>query len=320
VRRVLAFGASVGLALVTVVVASAAGPSPTSLETQRRAAVLDLYALDSRVAAAQRTLYALRQHEIALRQRQQLLQQQLGAARGTLVRSRSRLGVDLRNLYKRGNVNALAVVLGSQSLDDAVSQLDTLTSVTQQSERYIAVTQRAEQHVSLLHLTLAADQKRLADDVASAQRTLASLTAARTQRLALIAHLRSEEQAKAARIRALEARVQRAQVKSVQLTQARSAPPVAAASAVAGQQQLTVSSTGYSLAGQTATGLPVGWGVVSVDPSVIPLGTKLSVPGYGEGVAADVGSAVRGNDIDLWFPTGAQARAWGRRTVTITLH
>jgi 3D (Asp-Asp-Asp) domain-containing protein len=81
-----------------------------------------------------------------------------------------------------------------------------------------------------------------------------------------------------------------------------------------------VSSTGYSLPGHTATGLPVGWGVVAVDPSVIPLGTKLTIPGYGEGVAADVGPGVRGATIDLWFPTLAQARAWGRRTLTITLH
>jgi len=42
--------------------------------------------------------------------------------------------------------------------------------------------------------------------------------------------------------------------------------------------------------------------------------------GYGEGVAADTGGAVRGPTIDLWFPTLAQALAWGRRTVTITLH
>jgi len=81
-----------------------------------------------------------------------------------------------------------------------------------------------------------------------------------------------------------------------------------------------VSSTGYALPGRTATGIPVGWGVVAVDPSVIPLGTRMTIPGYGEGVAADTGSAVRGATIDLWFPTLAQARAWGRQAVTITLH
>jgi 3D (Asp-Asp-Asp) domain-containing protein len=45
-----------------------------------------------------------------------------------------------------------------------------------------------------------------------------------------------------------------------------------------------------------------------------------AIPGYGEGVAADTGSAVQGMTIDQWFPTLADALAWGRRTVTITLH
>jgi resuscitation-promoting factor RpfB len=58
--------------------------------------------------------------------------------------------------------------------------------------------------------------------------------------------------------------------------------------------------------------------VVAVDPSVIPLGTRLHVPGYGDAVAADTGGAVRGAMIDVWFPTVAQARAWGRRSVVVT--
>jgi 3D (Asp-Asp-Asp) domain-containing protein len=53
---------------------------------------------------------------------------------------------------------------------------------------------------------------------------------------------------------------------------------------------------------------------------VIPLGSRLTVPGYGEGVAADTGLAVQGTTIDLWFPTVAQALAWGRRVVTVTVH
>jgi 3D (Asp-Asp-Asp) domain-containing protein len=64
----------------------------------------------------------------------------------------------------------------------------------------------------------------------------------------------------------------------------------------------------------------VGVGVVAVDPTVIPLGTRLFVPGYGPAVAADVGSGVRGAIIDLWMPTTKEALAWGRRTVTITVY
>ncbi len=56
--------------------------------------------------------------------------------------------------------------------------------------------------------------------------------------------------------------------------------------------------------GITATGVPVTYGVIAVDPNIIPLGTKLYVPGYGYGVAADTGGAVVGHLIDLGYPDG----------------
>jgi 3D (Asp-Asp-Asp) domain-containing protein len=83
--------------------------------------------------------------------------------------------------------------------------------------------------------------------------------------------------------------------------------------------RLKVDAVAYYLPGKTALGVPVRRGVVAVDPKLIPLGTKLHVPGYGHGFAADVGHAIKGRIIDLWFPTTAQARSWGRRTVTITV-
>jgi 3D (Asp-Asp-Asp) domain-containing protein len=98
------------------------------------------------------------------------------------------------------------------------------------------------------------------------------------------------------------------------------ASPAAQQPAPSGRRTLTVVATAYALPGRTATGIKVGWGVVAVDPAVIPLGTRLSIPGYGEGVAADIGSAIKGARIDLWFPTHAKALAWGSRTVTITVH
>ena len=76
----------------------------------------------------------------------------------------------------------------------------------------------------------------------------------------------------------------------------------------------------YALPGTTATGLPVGPGIVAVDPTVIPFGTHMTIPGYGEGVAADTGSAIVGARIDVWVPTEAQANQWGVKTVTIYLH
>ncbi len=56
--------------------------------------------------------------------------------------------------------------------------------------------------------------------------------------------------------------------------------------------------------GITATGVPVARGVIAVDPSIIPLGTRMYIPGYGYGVAADTGGGIRGDMIDLGYPDG----------------
>jgi 3D (Asp-Asp-Asp) domain-containing protein len=153
------------------------------------------------------------------------------------------------------------------------------------------------------------------------------LTSARADRLRFISGLRHERRLKTAAIARLEATAARVEKKSDEIQTAAAPAPTETPVRVSAPQTvaltgrtITVSSTGYSLPGRTATGMPVGWGVVAVDPAVIPLGTRLTIPGYGEAVAADTGGAVRGRMIDLWFPTLAQARGWGRRTVTITVH
>ena len=69
--------------------------------------------------------------------------------------------------------------------------------------------------------------------------------------------------------------------------------------------------------GITASGMRVQHGIVAVDPSVIPLGTPLFIEGYGFAVAADTGSSIRGNSIDLFMYNVEDALNFGRRTVTV---
>ena len=69
--------------------------------------------------------------------------------------------------------------------------------------------------------------------------------------------------------------------------------------------------------GITAMGIPATYGVVAVDPGVIPLGTRLYIPGYREAVAADTGGAIRGYRIDLCMESYSQAMQFGRRNVTV---
>ena len=300
------------------------------LASRAHSALLDLYALDTRLGAARTRLASLQAEADQLREQQLLLAQQVAATKHALAVSQQQLGANLRLLYKQGDTDPLAVMLGATSLSDAVTQLDDLNRVADQSEEVAAETTAARTHLAVLQRALSARRVQIATDLAAAHRTARRLAAARADRRSFITQLHSEQRLKVAEIGTLEAKARAAEVKAQKLQAAAlagqaatpvpvGAPEPAPASSPGGHT-LTVSSTGYSLAGHTSTGIPVGWGVVAVDPTVIPLGTRLTIPGYGDGVAADTGSAVRGPDIDLWFPTLAQARAWGRRTVTITLH
>ncbi len=336
-------GCSAVIVLLGVSAAAAAGPGSQSqiaslqgrssvLASRTHHALLDLYALDAHLTAARAQLASLLTQASQLRNDQLLLAEQLGVTKANLSVAQQLLGRNLRLLYEQGQQDPLAVILGATSLDDAVTKLDDLTHVAEQSKQMVDATTAAQTHIAQLRTTIASESTQIDTALRSAQQATNELAATRASRVAFISRLRSEQQLKASQIATLQTIAQQAEVKSQALQAPVAAPPVPAsdpsgdssttpapAPARSGRT-ITVSSTGYSLPGHTATGLPVGWGVVAVDPAVIPLGTRMTIPGYGEGVAADTGSAVRGYDIDLWFPTLAQARAWGRRTVTITLH
>jgi 3D (Asp-Asp-Asp) domain-containing protein/peptidoglycan hydrolase CwlO-like protein len=333
--------------LLAVSAATAAGPETRAAPPQGRTSVLagrlrhallDVYALDTRRARAQARLASLDSQATRLRKRQALLTEELSATRRSLDASRQRLGDSLRTLYEQGDSDPLAVLLGAESLDDAVTRLDDLTRVADQSRQVVDATAAAQIRLVRVSSLLVTRRAQLSLALASAHRAAVDSIAARRQRLAYVARLRERQRLKASQIDALNLSAQQVEAKSQKLQAAADAVSAAVPGDLAstdppapptippilGQQPsvgrtITVSSTGYALKGRTATGIPAGWGVVAVEPSVIPLGTRLTIPGYGEGVAADTGSAVRGSAIDLWFPTLAQARAWGRRIVTITL-
>ena len=188
----------------------------------------------------------------------------------------------------------------------------------------------ATRHISSiapLTRVLARRDARLRTLAASARATEASLASARAARVAYLAQLAAQQRLNRSEISSLESQAQTIESQAQAAAVRQAATPAVTAIGVppepvvtTGGHTMTVVATGYSLRGRTATGAPVGWGVVAVDPSVIPLGTSMTVPGYGAGVAADTGGGIRGAMIDLWFPSTAQASAWGRRTVTITLH
>ena len=96
----------------------------------------------------------------------------------------------------------------------------------------------------------------------------------------------------------------------------------------AGKRTMTMVATAYDPGpgscgkyadGKTCNGKRAGYGIVAVDPKVIPLGTKLFVPGYGYGIAADVGGAIKGNRIDLGYNSRSGALKWGKKQVQVRI-
>lgn len=84
---------------------------------------------------------------------------------------------------------------------------------------------------------------------------------------------------------------------------------------------LTFEATANSIAGITKSGLTTKEGIVAADPAILPLGSMIRVTGAGaySGVytVADTGAKVRGHKIDLYVPTSAEARQFGKRIVKV---
>lgn len=93
-------------------------------------------------------------------------------------------------------------------------------------------------------------------------------------------------------------------------------------------KEFTVSASAFTAncngcSGITKTGINLksnpDMKIIAVDPSVIKLGTKVFVEGYGYAIAGDTGSAIKGNKIDVFFPTKEEAYKWGRKNVKIKI-
>ncbi|MFJ8247359.1 3D domain-containing protein [Peribacillus asahii] len=93
-----------------------------------------------------------------------------------------------------------------------------------------------------------------------------------------------------------------------------------------GWRKISMSSTAYTAtcagcSGVTATGVNLiknpNTKLIAVDPSVIPLGSRVYVEGYGYAIAGDTGGAIKGNRIDIFISSLSQARQWGVRTVNV---
>jgi cystine transport system substrate-binding protein len=295
------------------------------IEARSRSAALSLYALDHRLAVANAQLDRMHHRARSLVEARRVLQLQIHIARHSTAIAQRRLATRLRTLYEEGDVEPIEILFGSKSLDDAMSNLDNLSRMSQEGEDDLTALKAAKKQLAAAATRLARQEAQLAAATREAQSSATALARTRAQRAAYIGSLAAQHRMTRSAIAAAVASARAAQAQT-EVVAPESAPVSEAATQsedtkpVTAGRAITVVATGYALGGRTSTGLAVGWGVAAVDPSVIPLGTHMTVPGYGDAVAAAGGGSGPGAVVDLWFPTVAQANAWGRRSVTVVLH
>jgi 3D (Asp-Asp-Asp) domain-containing protein len=295
------------------------------LDRRAHTALLELYALEASLGRARARAAALAARSEELSRRTASAVRRTGIVRRSIAVTRARTANVLQRLYVEGEPDPIALVLGAASLDEAIAGLDGLERAAHRNRQLASDLRSGLGRLRTLEASLRA--QRIALDAArrSASEAVQALQRSVDARAAFIGRLRRRSTIAQAQAVELERQARAAAQKTDALVAERvpeSAIPTQnlEPGPITGPRTLTVDAVAYHLPGRTASGLTVGHGVVAVDPGVIPLGTRLYVPGYGAAVAADVGSAVRGLLIDLWFPSKQQALAWGRRTVTITVY
>ncbi|MGY3778109.1 3D domain-containing protein [Isobaculum melis] len=159
-------------------------------------------------------------------------------------------------------------------------------------------------------------------------KTYHDVAAYQAQREAEVAAQEAEAQAAAEQAAQEEAEAQAQEVAAQEEAQAQqqATAPVGTPVAPTSGTTVTVSASAYSyaqpgLSSFTSLGidLSVNPQVIAVDPSVIPLGSRVYVEGYGEAIAGDTGGAISGNRIDVHFSSVAACYGWGMRTVQVTI-
>lgn len=305
-----------------------------ALDGREHAALLSLYAAESRLGRARAELGRLQARLAAVAREEASVARRHRVVRSSLRASQRRVARLLRTLYVEGDTNVLAVLLGATSLDEALLGVDGLRRTTARNARLAREAEERFGRLRSLAVELAARRSSLGVVTAAAAAGAAALERETAARASTVDAVRREADLARGRLAELDELARAAERTSEQIAaEAPPAPatdpePVAAEPAAdedaparaSGPTELVVDAVAYYLPGVTASGIPVGPGVIAVDPSVIPLGTQVFVPGYGPAVAADTGSAIQGYVIDLWMPSTAEARAWGRRTVTITIY
>lgn len=223
----------------------------------------------------------------------------------------------VRAMYMTGGMDGYAnVILSSTSLSDFMSRMDTVSKVIKFDKNIMAKLKEDRQAISKQKENLVQQNNSLQALKASNENTLSKLNNDIQEQKTLLASANEKESELSAD--------QNSSASGTEVAYNNSNATLSRgmSGSVSASKSITVNATAYSGDGITASGTATmrnasGYSTIAVDPRVIPLGSRVYVEGYGYAVADDTGGAIKGNRIDVFFPSESEAQSWGVRSVTV---
>jgi 3D (Asp-Asp-Asp) domain-containing protein/peptidoglycan hydrolase CwlO-like protein len=214
--------------------------------------------------------------------------------------------------YKYGNNDVARFIISAKNLNEVVNNLflfknimiqeaELIRELRFEKEEFDRVSRKSEEKIQenqILKARLEEEKEKLEVDIA--------------ENKVLLTRLESEEKEVQELLTAIKQRI--AAIQPSGLTLAGEWEMVATAYYAFGKGGNDINGNGI-----TATGLRARKGIVAVDPRIIPLGTKLYIPGYGEALAADTGGWIKNYRVDLCFESLEECFKFGRRKIRVYL-
>ena len=288
------------------------GNAIASLDSEQEVLIEEIVASETIVEARKNEIAVINEELRVLGEEIQELEYQKQELTESIEAGKALLADRAVFTYKYGNNDVARFIISARNLNEVVNNLylfktimireaELIQTLRLEKEDYDRISRKSEEKMmenELLRAKLEEEKEKLEKDIAGNR--------------VLLDRLEGEEEEVQELLAAIKKRI--AAIQPAGLT-------------LVGEWEMT--ATGYYAFGSggndingngiTATGLRARKGIVAVDPRVIPLGTRLYVPGYGEALAADTGGWIKDQRIDLCFETLEECYRFGRRKIRIYL-
>lgn len=223
----------------------------------------------------------------------------------------------VRAMYISGTDGYVDIILTSENLSDFISRVDMVKKVIGFDKNIITKLKAERDSIVKQKENLNSANNKLAALKERNENTLSTLSKDIKEQKELLSKATEKEKALIASDNASK------QLASANSTSSKGGTLSRGSSkSISYSKAMQMNATAYSGDGITASGTATnrdanGYSTIAVDPRVIPLGSTVYVEGYGYAVAEDTGGDIKGNRIDVFFPSESEAQNWGRRNVNV---